>query len=68
MICEQTLDRFFTVRKHISPARYLHLGCHAPPHVLELERIRLVWAILRVRHPLLAAKVEMRGYDDVNFV
>ncbi|KAG5647756.1 hypothetical protein DXG03_008479 [Asterophora parasitica] len=47
---------------------YLHLGCHAPPHILERERVRLVWAILRTRHPLLASKVEMRDYHDVNFV
>ncbi|KAG6841775.1 hypothetical protein C0991_007104 [Blastosporella zonata] len=48
--------------------RYLHLGCHAPPHLLERERIRLVWAILRIRHPLLASKVEMHSYDDIRFV
>ena len=47
---------------------YLHLGCRAPLHLFELERVRLVWALLRVRHPLLAALVEMRSYADVRFV
>ena len=32
------------------------------------ERVRVVWAILRQRHPLLAATVEMHDYDDVRFV
>ncbi|GLB35870.1 hypothetical protein LshimejAT787_0301580 [Lyophyllum shimeji] len=47
---------------------YLHLGLTAPAHILERERIRLVWAILRIRHPLLASKVDMHSYDDVRFV
>ncbi|KAG6890003.1 hypothetical protein C0995_012963 [Termitomyces sp. Mi166 len=46
---------------------YLHLGCHAPRHILKRERVRLVWAILRIRHPLLASKIEMYSYDDVRF-
>lgn len=48
--------------------RYLHLGFKAPTHVMERERVSVVWAILRQRHPLLAATVEMRDYDDVRFV
>lgn len=32
------------------------------------ERVCVVWAILRQRHPLLAATVEMHDYDDVRFV
>ena len=48
--------------------RYLHLGFKAPPHVIERERVRVVWAILRQRHPLLASTVEMHDYDDVRFV
>lgn len=48
--------------------RYLHLGFVAPEHVVRRARVRLVWAILRIRHPLLASKVLMQGYDDVRFV
>lgn len=48
--------------------RYLHLGFKAPTRVMERERVRVVWAILRQRHPLLAASVEMHDYDDVRFV
>ncbi|RDB28633.1 hypothetical protein Hypma_015825 [Hypsizygus marmoreus] len=47
---------------------YLHLGCRAPLRLVEHERVRLVWAILRTRHPLLASSVEMHTYDDVRFV
>ena len=48
--------------------RYLHLGFKAPDHAMTRERVRVVWAILRQRHPLLAAAVEMHDYDDVRFV
>ena len=48
--------------------RYLHLGFRAPEHLMERSRVSLVWAILRVRHPLLAARVDMHDYDDVRFV
>jgi len=48
--------------------RYLHLGFKAPDHLMTRERVRVVWAILRQRHPLLAATVEMHDYDDVRFV
>jgi hypothetical protein len=53
---------------HSNLFRYLHLGFKAPTHIMERERVRVVWAILRQRHPLLAATVEMRDYDDVRFV
>ncbi|KAG2156621.1 uncharacterized protein EDB93DRAFT_1127571 [Suillus bovinus] len=47
---------------------YLHLGFDAPEHVIRRSRVRVVWAILRIRHPLLASKVVMQDYDDVRFV
>ena len=52
----------------IPVSRYLHLGFKAPARAMERERVRVVWAILRQRHPLLAATVEMHDYDDVRFV
>lgn len=48
--------------------RYLHLGFTSPKHLVLRARVRTVWAILRMRHPLLASKVVMRDYDDVRFV
>lgn len=48
--------------------RYLHLGCRAPTRLVNRERVRLVWTILRLRHPLLASTVKMHNYDDVRFV
>ena len=48
--------------------RYLHLGFNAPEHLVTRERVRAVWAILRLRHPLLAAHAQMHDYDDVRFV
>ncbi|KAH9997716.1 hypothetical protein BJV74DRAFT_877283 [Russula compacta] len=47
---------------------YLHLGFTSPKHLVLRARVRAVWAILRMRHPLLASKVVMRNYDDVRFV
>jgi len=51
-----------------APNRYLHIGFRAPPELVERERVRSVWTILRIRHPLLASKIEMRDYNDVRFV
>jgi hypothetical protein len=48
--------------------RYLHLGFKAPKSRTLRRRVRAVWAILRMRHPLLASKVVMRSYEDVRFV
>ncbi|KAI0095089.1 hypothetical protein BDY19DRAFT_916239 [Irpex rosettiformis] len=47
---------------------YLHLGFRAEEHVVDPARVRAVWAILRLRHPLLAASVKMHEYDDIRFV
>ncbi|KAH9982832.1 hypothetical protein BGW80DRAFT_1160922 [Lactifluus volemus] len=47
---------------------YLHLGFKAPKSRILRRRVRAVWAILRMRHPLLASKVVMRSYEDVRFV
>ena len=47
---------------------YLHLGFTAPPRLVSDARVRTVWAILRLRHPPLAAHVELHSYDDVRFV
>lgn len=35
---------------------------------MTFERVRTVWAILRLRHPMLASRVVMHDYDDVRFV
>ncbi|KAG7099636.1 hypothetical protein E1B28_001462 [Marasmius oreades] len=47
---------------------YLHLGFRALPHIARRSRVSLVWAILRMRHPLLASGVKMTDYNDVKFV
>ncbi|KAF7980912.1 hypothetical protein HWV62_36111 [Athelia sp. TMB] len=46
----------------------LYIDFHAPEHLITRARLRVVWAILRARHPLLASKVVMRDYADVSFV
>ena len=53
-----------------SPAtcRYLHLGFKAHERITKRSRVCTVWAILRLRHPLLYARAEMHDYDDVRFV
>ncbi|KIP02084.1 hypothetical protein PHLGIDRAFT_130931 [Phlebiopsis gigantea 11061_1 CR5-6] len=47
---------------------YLHLGFNAPEHLVSRARVRAAWALLRLRHPLLAAAAQMHDYDDVRFV
>jgi len=47
---------------------YLHLGFRAHLQLVQRIRVRAVWAILRVRHPLLASKVVMRDYEAVSFL
>ncbi|KAJ6604797.1 hypothetical protein DFH09DRAFT_322316 [Mycena vulgaris] len=47
---------------------YLHLGFRSPPGIMSRSRVSLVWTMLRLRHPLLASKVEMHDYDDIRFV
>ncbi|KZT30818.1 hypothetical protein NEOLEDRAFT_1144356 [Neolentinus lepideus HHB14362 ss-1] len=49
---------------------YLHLGFKAPEHLATRARVSAVWAIMRVRHPFLAARVKMQEgvYDDIRFV
>ena len=44
------------------------MGCRAPARLVNRERVRLVWAVLRLRHPLLASSVKMHDYDDVRFM
>ncbi|KAJ7145201.1 hypothetical protein C8R43DRAFT_1013201 [Mycena crocata] len=47
---------------------YLHLGFHSSPEIMKRSRVSLVWAILRVRHLLLASKVQIHDYDDIRFM
>ncbi|KAJ3511392.1 hypothetical protein NLJ89_g4124 [Agrocybe chaxingu] len=46
---------------------YLHLGGRIPASLVQRERVVLVWAIMRVRHALLASRVTMHGYHDIRF-
>jgi hypothetical protein len=48
--------------------RYLHLGFKSPERIMVRRRVCAAWAILRMRHPLLASTVVMQDYDDVRFV
>ncbi|KZV74818.1 hypothetical protein PENSPDRAFT_681526 [Peniophora sp. CONT] len=47
---------------------YLHLGFKAPHRLVHRERISVVWALLRLQHPLLASHIRMHSYDDIRFV
>ncbi|OCH94684.1 hypothetical protein OBBRIDRAFT_810282 [Obba rivulosa] len=47
---------------------YLHLGFTAQERFVRRSRVRAVWAVLRLRHPLLSAHVEMHDYNDVRFI
>ncbi|KAL7414329.1 hypothetical protein BDY24DRAFT_339718 [Mrakia frigida] len=47
---------------------YLHLKLLAPTSLFLPSRVLLVWALLRIRHPLIGSVVEERGVDDIYFV
>ncbi|KAF9041766.1 hypothetical protein BDZ89DRAFT_1109706 [Hymenopellis radicata] len=47
---------------------YLHLGFTAPPRLTSRSRVSLVWALLRLRHPILASHVIMHNYKDIRFL
>ncbi|KAJ3909383.1 hypothetical protein F5879DRAFT_791535 [Lentinula edodes] len=47
---------------------YLHLGFSAQPQTIRRDRVANAWAILRLKHPLLACNIEMHDYDDIKFV
>ncbi|KAF4623417.1 hypothetical protein D9613_002249 [Agrocybe pediades] len=46
---------------------YLHLGCTVSSYLVSRQRVSLAWAIMRVRHPLLASCVKMNSYEDIVF-
>ncbi|KAF7317991.1 hypothetical protein MKEN_00887600 [Mycena kentingensis (nom. inval.)] len=48
----------------------MRLILRAPPGPITLLRLQTVWAILRLRHPLMAARIEMAPgcYDAASFV
>ncbi|TFK56650.1 hypothetical protein OE88DRAFT_1730120 [Heliocybe sulcata] len=47
---------------------YLAFEFRAVERVMRRSRVRVAWALLRLRHPLLASMVEMHSYHDVRFV
>jgi hypothetical protein len=65
MICE--LPHFARPRSDAPPAG---MTIHAPPALISSLRVRIVWAIMRLRHSLMACRVEMAPgcYDDAQFV
>ncbi|KAF8311623.1 hypothetical protein DL93DRAFT_2229554 [Clavulina sp. PMI_390] len=48
---------------------YLHISLTAPRHLLHHERLTQAWAILRLRHPLLASTIKAPEgrYDETAF-
>ncbi|KAI0375191.1 hypothetical protein BV20DRAFT_1009355 [Pilatotrama ljubarskyi] len=65
---ETELSYFLPSRQTGVNDMYLHLGFKAPRHIAQRGRVCTVWAILRLRHPMLCARAEMRDYDDVRFI
>ncbi|KAJ7032734.1 hypothetical protein C8F04DRAFT_645011 [Mycena alexandri] len=45
-------------------------GIHAPPSLVSPQRLYIVWAIMRLRHSLMACRVDMLPgcYDEAEFV
>ncbi|CAK5264954.1 unnamed protein product [Mycena citricolor] len=47
---------------------YLHLGLRANPEIFDRSRVSAAWAMLRLKHPLVASTVKMNDYHDIKFV
>lgn len=47
---------------------YLHISFSGPTHVVSQHAIIHIWALLRLKHPLIASRVDFKAYDDLNFV
>ncbi|KAJ7185367.1 hypothetical protein C8R46DRAFT_936763 [Mycena filopes] len=45
-------------------------GIHAPPSLISPQRVCIAWAIMRLRHSLMACRIDMAAgcYDDAAFV
>ncbi|KAI0830500.1 hypothetical protein BC628DRAFT_1407988 [Trametes gibbosa] len=65
---ETELSYFLPSRQTGVNDMYLHLGFRAPERVAQRARLCTVWAILRLRHPMLCARADMRDYGDVRFI
>ncbi|KAG2022925.1 hypothetical protein CC2G_000639 [Coprinopsis cinerea AmutBmut pab1-1] len=64
---ETELSYYLPSRENGVNDMYLHLGFRAPANLVARSRVRIIWAIIRQRHPLLAASIRMNDYDDVRF-
>jgi hypothetical protein len=47
--------------------RHMRLSFSAPACLITRSRIVSAWAIMRLRHPLMAATVKMHNYEDIRF-
>ncbi|OCF33645.1 hypothetical protein I317_02848 [Kwoniella heveanensis CBS 569] len=47
---------------------YLHHSLAAPQNKMTPTRMLYLWAYQLLRHPLLASKIDFRGYEDISFV
>ncbi|KAI0328141.1 hypothetical protein GY45DRAFT_1022035 [Cubamyces sp. BRFM 1775] len=65
---ETELSYFLPSRQIGVNDMYLHLGFKAPERVAKRSRVCTVWAILRLRHPMLCARAELYDYGDVRFI
>ncbi|KAJ7125793.1 hypothetical protein C8R43DRAFT_709421 [Mycena crocata] len=63
------LSYFLPSREYGLNDMYLQLIVRAPPNLVSPLRLRIAWAIMRLRHTLLASKIEMEPgcYDGARF-
>ncbi|KDQ63272.1 hypothetical protein JAAARDRAFT_53497 [Jaapia argillacea MUCL 33604] len=62
------LSFFLTSREMGVNDMYEAPGLRAHERTMCPSRIRAAWAILRLRHPLISSRVEMKDYDDVRYI
>ncbi|KAJ7712907.1 hypothetical protein DFH07DRAFT_400696 [Mycena maculata] len=69
VLSQNELSYFLPSRAFGLNDMFLHLIVRAPPGLLSPLRLRMVWAILRLRHTLLACQIQMDPgcYDEAQF-
>ncbi|KAF7309740.1 hypothetical protein MIND_00345800 [Mycena indigotica] len=63
------LSYFLPSRAYGLNDMFIRITLRAPPNLITPHRLHIIWAILRLRHSLMASRVEMKpgAYDDAHF-
>ncbi|EIW66292.1 hypothetical protein TREMEDRAFT_35234 [Tremella mesenterica DSM 1558] len=68
LLSDNELSYFLPSRQDGVNDMYLHHSLIAPRHLFTIERILNLWAYLLLKHPLLASTVDIRSWENVQFL